>query len=58
MAKEEFAGIESRIREVSVSGIEARVETNVKRPKTPGVEARTMFLEQDDSGQWRVSDPG
>jgi hypothetical protein len=52
-----FAGISARIREVSVSGIQARVEANVKLPGTPGVESRTMFLDQED-GEWRISDPG
>ena len=47
-----------RIRDVSVIGPQARVEADVKIPDTPGVESRTMFLERDDAGQWRVSDPG
>lgn len=58
VAEERFRGVEVRIREVSVSGIQARVEANVKFPGTPGVEPRTMFLERDDAGAWRVSDPG
>jgi hypothetical protein len=58
VAKEEFAGITVRIRDVSVSGAQARVEANVKLGDTPGVESRTMFLERDDDGSWRVSDPG
>lgn len=58
VVEEEFAGIAVRIREVSVSGIQARVEANVKQPDTPGVESRTMFLERDDDGRWRVSDAG
>ena len=58
VAEESFAGITARIREVSVSGIRARVEANVKVPGTPGVESRTMFLDQADDGSWRVSDPG
>ena len=58
VAKESFAGVSAKIREVSVSGIRARVEANVKTPGTPGVESRTMFLDQEQSGDWRVSDPG
>ena len=58
VARKTFAGISARIREVSISGIRARVEVNVKRPKTPGVESKTMFLDQDEAGEWRVSDPG
>lgn len=58
VAEEEFAGVTVRIRDVSVSGVQARVEANVKLADTPGVESRTMFLERDDTGQWRVSDPG
>ena len=58
VAKDEFAGVSVRIRDVSVSGGQARVEANVKLADTPGVESRTMFLERDDTGQWRVSDPG
>jgi hypothetical protein len=58
VAREQFAGAEVRIRDVSVSGIQARVEANVKLPGTPGVEPRTMFLQQDDAGAWRISDPG
>lgn len=55
--EETFAGITAKIREVSVSGIRARVEANVRRAEIPGVESRTMFLDQED-GVWRVSDPG
>ena len=58
VAEEEFAGVTVRIRDVSVIGPQARVEADVKIPDTPGVESRTMFLERDDGGQWRVSDPG
>ncbi len=58
VAAEEFAGTTVRIREVSVSGVQARVEANVRVPDTPGVQARTMFLDRDESGQWRIADPG
>jgi hypothetical protein len=58
VAKEEFAGLSVKIRDVSVSGAQARVEADVKLRDTPGVDSRTMFLEQDNSGTWRVSDPG
>ena len=58
VAEEEFTGATVRIREVSVSGIQARVEANVKVPDTPGVQARTMFLERDDAGHWRIADAG
>ena len=58
VAEEELAGISVRIREVSVSGIQARVEANVKRAEVPGVESRTIFLERNDAGEWRISDPG
>jgi Domain of unknown function (DUF4878) len=58
VAKEEFAGVTVRIRDVSVSGAQARVEANVKRGDTPGVESRTVLLEQSEAGAWRISDPG
>jgi hypothetical protein len=57
-AKEQLAGVEVRIRETSVVGVRARVEANVKFPDTPGTEPRTMFLELNDAGEWRISDPG
>ena len=56
--KEAFAGVSIKIRDVSVSGNRARVEANLKRPDTPGAEPRTVLLELDDAGAWRVSDPG
>ena len=43
MAEEEFKGVSIRIREVSVSGIQARVEVNVKVADRAGVEPRTML---------------
>ena len=55
---EAFVGETARIRDVSVSGIQARVEANVKDENQPGIESRTMFLEQNEAGVWRVSDPG
>jgi hypothetical protein len=58
VAKDQFKGVSVRIREVSVSGPQARVEANVKFPEQAGVEPRTMLLEQDAAGEWRVSDPG
>ena len=58
VAEEEFAGLSVRIRDVSVSGVQARVEANVKLADTPGVDSRTMILEKDDEGAWRISDPG
>jgi hypothetical protein len=58
VAEEEFAGLSVRIRDVSVSGAQARVEADVKLPDTPGVASRTMLLEKDSAGAWRVSDPG
>ena len=58
VARDQFKGVGIRIREVSVNGPQARVEANVKFAGTPGVEARTMFLEQNDAGEWRISDPG
>ena len=42
----------ARIREVSVSGIRARVEANVKLPGTPGVESRTMSCSNAED-EWR-----
>lgn len=57
-AKDAFAGVDIRIRQVSVSGNRARVEANLKRPDTPGIEPRTILLERDEAGEWRVSDPG
>lgn len=56
--KKAFAGVEIRIRDVSVSGNRARVEANLKRPDTPGIEPRTILLERDEGSEWRVSDPG
>lgn len=56
--KDAFAGIDIRIRDVSVSGNRARVEANLKRPKTPGIEPRTILLERGEAGEWKVSDPG
>lgn len=56
--KNAFAGVSVKIRDVSVSGNRARVEANLKRADTPGVEPRTILLEQDEAGDWRVSDPG
>lgn len=58
VAKEEFAGLSVKIRDVSVIGTQARVEADVKLPDTPGVASRTMFLEKDNTGAWRISDPG
>jgi hypothetical protein len=57
-AEEEFKGVSIRVREVSVSGIQARAEVNVKVAGRAGVEPRTMLLEQNEAGEWRVSDPG
>ncbi len=54
---EAFAGLQARIREVSVSGPRARVEANVRTDSTSGAEARTVMLEQGADGAWRVSDP-
>ena len=56
--KEAFAGSSIRIREVSVSGNRARVEANLKREGTAGVEPRTILLEKTETGDWKVSDPG
>ena len=58
VAEEQFKGVSIRIREVSVSGIQARVEVNVKVADRAGVEPRTMLLEQNEAGEWHVSDPG
>lgn len=58
VAEETFAGISARIREVSVSGPQARVEANVKLADRSGIEARTMLLERDEAGEWRISEPG
>lgn len=58
VAEEEFKGVSIRVREVSVSAIQARVEVNVKVAGRAGVEARTMLLERNDAGEWHVSDPG
>ncbi|HEY8466404.1 MAG TPA: hypothetical protein VIL04_06355 [Solirubrobacterales bacterium] len=51
-------GGELRIREVSVSGNRARVEANLRLPEVKGAEARTILLELDEQGEWRVSEPG
>jgi Domain of unknown function (DUF4878) len=58
VAEEEFKGVSIRVREVSVSGIQARAEVNVKVAGRAGVEPRTMLLEQNEAGEWHVSDPG
>ena len=59
IGEEAFAGATVRIREVSVSGNRARVEANLKRPGTPGVEPRTLILEQEQlGGEWRFADAG
>jgi hypothetical protein len=58
VAAEEVAGISVKIQEVSVSGTQARVEANTRVPDDPAVESRTMLLEQDDAGDWRIADPG
>jgi hypothetical protein len=56
--KKAFAGVDVRIRDVSVSGNRARVEANLKRPETSGIEPRTILLERSEAGEWKVSDPG
>jgi hypothetical protein len=58
VAEEELKGQSIRIREVSVSGTQARAEVNVKVAGRAGVEPRTMLLEQNEAGEWKVSDPG
>lgn len=58
VAEEEFKGVSIRVREISVSGIQARAEVNVKVAGRAGVEPRTVLLEQNEAGEWRVSDPG
>ena len=58
VAEEQFKGLSIRVREVSVSGIQARVEVNVKVAGRAGVEPRTMLLEQNEAGEWHVSDTG
>ena len=58
VAKASFEGLRIRIVEVSVSGIQARVEVNLKRAGNPDVESRTLYLERLDSDEWHVSDPG
>ena len=58
VAAKSFEGLNVRIREVSIQGIRARVEADLKRPGEAGVESRTLYLEQLDAGEWRISDPG
>jgi hypothetical protein len=58
VAADSFKGLRLRIREVSISGIRARAEVDLKRPGQADVESRTLYLEKLDSGDWRVSDPG
>jgi hypothetical protein len=58
LAGSTLLGGELRIREVSVSGNRARVEANLRLPEVKGMEARTILLELDDAGEWRVSEPG
>jgi hypothetical protein len=58
VAGKAFKGVELRVRDVSVSGNRARVEANLKRADQAGLEPRTILLELDGAGDWRVSDPG
>jgi hypothetical protein len=58
VAAESFEGLNLRIREVSISGIRARVEVDLKRPDVPGFQSRTLYLDRLDSGEWLISDPG
>lgn len=56
LAADSFAGAELRIREVSVSGIQARVEADLRLPGGPS--SKTVLLERDDDGAWLIYDPG
>ena len=49
-------GLDDRVRFVSVSGHQARVEARYKFADA-GAEPRTVLLLSED-GEWRVSDPG
>jgi hypothetical protein len=57
-AEDSFAGQRTRIREVIVSGRGALVEASVRTPTSSEVEGRTITLERDEEGNWRVTDPG
>jgi hypothetical protein len=51
-----FAGSEITVRQVSVSGHQARVEARYN-PAEGGARPRTILLLQE-RGEWRISDPG
>ncbi len=57
IAKEALTETEARIREVSVSGNRARVEVSLQLADE-AVQPRTVILELDPAGSWKVSDPG
>jgi hypothetical protein len=58
LAADAFKGGALKIRQVSVSGNRARVEANYRVEGKPGVQAKTIYLELNPQGEWRVSDPG
>jgi ketosteroid isomerase-like protein len=51
-----FAGSEITIRDVSVSGPQARVETRYEPADGPARPRTVLLLEE--KGEWRISDPG
>lgn len=50
-------GLETRIRDLGVSGNRARVQVMVKAPEQPA-EVRTLFLESPEPGVWLISNAG
>lgn len=56
-AADRFAGLETKIRLVSVSGSRARVQIALKPADGPS-EIRTVLLESPDPGVWLISDSG
>ncbi|MGH2952725.1 MAG: DUF4878 domain-containing protein [Solirubrobacterales bacterium] len=54
--KEAFAGSEITVRQVSVSGPQARVEARYREAEG-GARPRTIML-LEERGEWRISDPG
>lgn len=58
LAADAFKDSELKVRQVSVSGNRARIEANYRQADRSGLQAKTIYLELDDKGNWRISDPG
>ncbi len=57
LAKDRFAGLEVKVRQVVISGNRARVEVLLKPPDQPS-QFKTILLEMEDEGAWLISDQG